>query len=52
MGIAPTGREVTVEGVQFDRVRDGKVVESHGLFDALGLLQQLGVVAAGAPAHA
>jgi steroid delta-isomerase-like uncharacterized protein len=52
MGIAPTGREVTVEGVQFDRVRDGKIVESHGLFDALGLLQQLGVVAAGAPAPA
>ena len=52
MGIAPTGREVTVEGVQFDRVRDGKIVESHGLFDALGMLQQIGAVPVSTPAHA
>jgi steroid delta-isomerase-like uncharacterized protein len=52
MGIAPTGRDVTVEGVQFDRIREGKIVESHGLFDALGLLQQIGAVPAGAPAPA
>jgi steroid delta-isomerase-like uncharacterized protein len=52
MGTAPTGREVTVEGVQFDRVHNGKIVESHGLFDALGMLQQLGAVPAGTPAHA
>ena len=52
MGIAPTGRDVTVEGTQFDRIRDGKIVESHGLFDALGLLQQIGAVPAGAPAPA
>ncbi len=43
---------MTVEGVQFDRIRDGKIVESHGLFDALGLLQQIGAVPAGAPAPA
>jgi len=52
MGIAPTGRDVTVEGTQFDRIRDGKIVESHGLFDALGLLQQIGAVPVGAPAPA
>jgi steroid delta-isomerase-like uncharacterized protein len=52
MGIAPTGREVTVEGIQLDRIRDGKIVESHGLFDALGMLQQLGAVPAATPAHA
>ena len=52
MGIAPTSREATVTGMQFSRVRDGKLVESHGLFDALGMLQQLGAVPAGAPAHA
>jgi steroid delta-isomerase-like uncharacterized protein len=52
MGIAPTGRDVTVQGVQFDRIRDGQIVESHGLFDALGLLQQIGAVPAGAPAPA
>jgi len=52
MGIAPTGKEVTVEGMQIDRIRDGKIVESHGLFDALGMLQQLGAVPAAEPAHA
>jgi predicted ester cyclase len=52
MGIAPTGREVTVTGVEFSRVEGGKLVESHGLFDALGMLQQLGAVPAGAPAGA
>ena len=52
MGMAPTGRDVTVGGIQFDRIRDGKIVESHGLFDALGLLQQIGAVPAVAPAPA
>ena len=52
MGIAPTGREATVSGMQFSRVNDGKLVESHGLFDALGMLQQLGAVPAATPAHA
>jgi predicted ester cyclase len=52
MGIAPTGREATVEGMQLSRIRDGKLVESHGLFDALGMLQQLGAIPAGVPAHA
>ena len=52
MGIAPTGREVTVSGLEVVRVEDGKFVEGYGIFDALGMLQQLGVVPAGAPAHA
>jgi hypothetical protein len=26
------------------RVRDGKIVEEHEVFDALGLMQQLGAV--------
>ena len=50
MGIAPTGREVTVTGFEFSRAAGGKLVEGHGLFDALGMLQQLGAVPAGAPA--
>jgi predicted ester cyclase len=52
MGVAPTGREVTVEGTQFNRIRDGMIVEGRGLFDALGMLQQLGAVPTAAPAHA
>lgn len=50
MGIPPTGREVTVTGFELSRAADGKFVEGHGVFDALGMLQQLGAVPAGAPA--
>jgi predicted ester cyclase len=52
MGIAPTGREVTVTGIDVSRIANGKFVESHGNFDALGMLQQLGAIPAGAMAHA
>ena len=38
--------------MEFSRIHDGKFVESHGLFDALGMLQQLGAIPAAAPAHA
>jgi steroid delta-isomerase-like uncharacterized protein len=48
MGIAPTGREVTVSGIQLNRVADGKIAESRGMFDALGMLQQVGAVPIGA----
>jgi predicted ester cyclase len=44
MGIAPTGKPVTGSGQGFVRVRDGKIVEEHEVFDAFGLMQQLGAV--------
>jgi steroid delta-isomerase-like uncharacterized protein len=44
MGITPTGKPVTASGQGFVRVRDGKIVEEHEVFDALGLMQQLGAV--------
>jgi steroid delta-isomerase-like uncharacterized protein len=43
-GIAPTGRQVEVPGVVFYRIRDGKIVEFRGSFDALRMLQQLGAI--------
>ncbi len=43
MGIAPTGREVTVMQISIDRIADGKIVEHWGLVDQLSLLQQLGI---------
>jgi steroid delta-isomerase-like uncharacterized protein len=46
MGVAPTGREVVLAGINIFRVRDGKVVERWGRTDDLGLLQQLGIVPA------
>jgi steroid delta-isomerase-like uncharacterized protein len=44
MGIPPTGKQISVTGIGIDRIEDGKFVESWGNFDALGLLQQLGVI--------
>ncbi len=42
-GIAPTGRHVMFEDFMITRIRGGKIVELWAQFDALKLLQQLGV---------
>lgn len=44
MGVAPTGRPVSLHGIHIFRVRDGRIVERWGLLDDLGLLAQLGIV--------
>lgn len=44
MGIPPTGKQATVTGITIDRFANGKIVESWYNFDALGLMQHLGVV--------
>jgi steroid delta-isomerase-like uncharacterized protein len=44
LGFPATGKSVTFQGIIVDRLRDGKIVERHEIFDALGLFQQLGVV--------
>jgi steroid delta-isomerase-like uncharacterized protein len=44
LGIPSTGRRVTVKGVVIDRLADGKMAESRMLMDALGMMQQLGVI--------
>jgi len=49
-GIAATGKEVTVTGTAIDRIEDGRIVESWSHWDALGLMQQLGVARAMAQA--
>jgi len=43
-GIAPTGKQVTISGVSIARFENGKMVEGYVNWDALGLMQQLGVV--------
>ena len=45
-GIPPTGKSATVVGIGVDCVEKGKIVESWGLFDQFGMLQQLGVIPA------
>jgi steroid delta-isomerase-like uncharacterized protein len=49
-GIAPTGKEVTVKGFTFSKLENGKVIEEHQVWDALGMLVQLGAVPAPATA--
>jgi steroid delta-isomerase-like uncharacterized protein len=44
MGIPATGKQATTAGININRISDGKLVEGWGLFDQLGLLQQLGAV--------
>ena len=42
LGIAPTRKRVTITGMNFYRIRGGKIVELWREVDVLGLLQQLG----------
>lgn len=44
LGIAPTGKQVSVSGTDISHVASGKFVEHWQSTDNLGLLQQLGVV--------
>lgn len=43
-GIAPTGKQFNISGVTVARVSNGKIAEGYVNWDALGLMQQLGVV--------
>jgi len=43
-GIAPTGKQFTISGVTIARLTNGKLAEGYVNWDALGLMQQLGVV--------
>ena len=42
MNIAPTGKRCTVEGMSIGRFRSGKLAEEWSMWDALGLMRQLG----------
>jgi predicted ester cyclase len=44
MGIPPTGKQVTATGIEIIRIAGSKFVEHWMELDALGLLQQLGVI--------
>lgn len=46
MGIDPTGRTVAVEAISIFRIAEGKIAEEWTVWDALGLLQQVGAVPA------
>ncbi|MBD2512209.1 ester cyclase [Nostoc muscorum FACHB-395] len=48
-GLPPTGKQINLSIMHIDRVESGKIVEHWGQGDALGLMQQLGIVFLPAP---
>lgn len=44
MGTPPTGKEITLTFMNFDRFDDGKLVEHRVEVDMLGLMQKLGAI--------
>ena len=46
MGIPASGQTVRVEGMNFYRLKDGRVTDIWTQFDGVGMLQQLGAIPA------
>jgi predicted ester cyclase len=44
MGMPPTGKRISVTGIDIFRFEGGKIVEHWNQSDMLGLLQQLGAI--------
>jgi steroid delta-isomerase-like uncharacterized protein len=44
LGIDASGRSINVSGLRIDRFAKGKVVETWGSWDVLGMLEQIGAV--------
>jgi steroid delta-isomerase-like uncharacterized protein len=45
MGLQPTGKKVSVRGMDFYRLQNGRIVEHWDNVDEIGLLRQLGAIA-------
>ena len=43
-GLPATGNSTTVSGIVVDRIVNGKIAESWGIFDEFGMMQQLGAI--------
>jgi steroid delta-isomerase-like uncharacterized protein len=46
LGIPATNKKVSVEGITIHHIANGKIMDSYSNWDALGMMQQLGVVPA------
>jgi steroid delta-isomerase-like uncharacterized protein len=46
LGVAPTGKKVTITGTSIQRIAGGKIVEGWDNWDQLGLLVQIGAIPA------
>jgi predicted ester cyclase len=50
LGIAPTGKAISLEVIDILRLVDGKIVEHWNVVDLMGLMMQMGVMPAAATA--
>ncbi len=46
MGLPPTGKPITMTGIEIFRIENGKIAELWGEANLLGLMQQLGILPA------
>ncbi|GAA0632114.1 hypothetical protein GCM10009535_04710 [Streptomyces thermocarboxydovorans] len=44
LGVPATGQDVTMEGMTWQRFRDGRICEAWWSYDRAGLMEQLGVL--------
>ena len=45
LGVAPTGKQLTVTAIDIARLENGKIVDHWGQMDMAGLMRQLGLIA-------
>jgi steroid delta-isomerase-like uncharacterized protein len=43
LGITPSNKKISITGVTTHQIVDGKILDSHALWDAITLFQQIGV---------
>jgi steroid delta-isomerase-like uncharacterized protein len=46
MGVSPTGKKISMTGIEIFRIQDGKIAELWGEANLMGLAQQLGALPA------
>jgi steroid delta-isomerase-like uncharacterized protein len=44
MGLPPTGKAITMTGIEIFRIKEGKIAELWGEANLMGLMQQLGIL--------
>jgi len=44
MGLPPTGKPITMSGIEIFRIENGKIAELWGEANLIGLMQQLGIL--------
>lgn len=51
MGAPPSGNRVAVAGITINRIADEKIAESWEVYDALGMMEQIGAIPSPEQAH-